>query len=216
MSALSHELGHALHHHFIEVNQPYEYSNIGIFMAEIASTTNEVLLKKYMYNNSNDNEEKIYILQELITLILGSVFTQTMFSEFEDYAHKTIEAKMPLTKDMLLAKYSELQEKYGSDIVTKLDLSKYACLSIPHFYRAYYVYSYATGITCAMNFVEQIENGKEGVINYRKFLQAGGSNYPLNILKDCGIDLESDSAYNAIFSELKWAIEEVQKIIEKR
>jgi len=214
MSALSHELGHALHHRYIEANQPYEYSEVSIFVAEIASTTNELLLKKYLYNHSSDKQEKLYILQELISLITGSVFSQTMFSEFEDYAHKVVESKMPLTKDMLLDKYSELQDKYGSDVVNKMDIGKYSCLRIPHFYRPYYVFKYATGIACAMNFVKQIYEGDGGVENYMKFLKSGSSDYPLNILRGCGIDLEDIHAYDAIFDELSWAINEVQKIIE--
>ncbi len=216
MSTIAHELGHALHHYYTESTQPYEYSDITIFLAEIASTTNEVLLKKYMYEHTDDDEEKLYILQELISLITSTVFTQVMFSEFEDYAHKVVESKQSLTKEMLHDKYIELSDKYSGNIVIKSDLRKYAWLMIPHFYRAYYVYSYATGLTCAMNFVRQIYSGDDGVANYRKFLASGSSDYPLNILKECGIDLESDSAYDAVFDELRWAIEEVRKLIKKR
>ena len=216
MSTIAHELGHALHHRYIEANQPYEYSEVSIFLAEIASTTNELLLKKYLYNNTDDNEEKLYILQELLSLIIGTVFNQTMFSEFEDYAHKVVESKMPLTKDMLLDKYSELQDKYGSDVVNKMDIGKYSCLRIPHFYRPYYVFKYATGIACAMNFVKQIYEGDGGVENYMKFLKAGSSDYPLNILRGCGIDLEDSHAYDAIFDEMRWALNEVQNIIDER
>ena len=102
VSTLAHELGHAMHAHFSQSNQPYEYCGTNIFLAEIASTTNEVILKKYMLQNAKSDDEKIYILQEYIGLIMGALFSQVMFSEFEDYAHKLVEHEEPITKELLL------------------------------------------------------------------------------------------------------------------
>ena len=212
VSTIAHELGHALHYYFTEKTQPFEYSSLTIFLAEIASTTNEVLLKKYMYKTAKDKDEKIFILQEFISLITSTLFGQTMFSEYEDFAHKLVENNQPITKDILLNKYDELQTKYNGDVVEKLDIRKYGCLMVPHFYRAYYVYSYATGITCAINFARNCIDGPEGVEKYRKFLASGTSNYPLEILKECGIDLETDQPYDILFDEMKWALDELESL----
>ncbi len=214
VSTLAHELGHALHHCYTVLSQPYEYTDVSIFLAEMASTTNEVLLKKYMYNHASDKEEKLYILQEFISLITGSLYVQTLFSEYEDFAHKMVERGEPLTKEMLLDKYGELQAKYSGSGVESTDLRKYGCLYVPHFYRAYYVYSYATGITCAVNFAKMCLDGADGVAKYRKFLASGSSKYPMDLLSDCGIDLESDKPYEVIFGELKWAMDEIEKLID--
>ncbi len=213
VSTISHELGHALNHYYTCDKQPYEYTDISIFMAEMASTTNEVLLIKYMYNNAKTKEEKIYFLQEYIGLITSTLFTQTMFSEFEDYAHKLVENEESITKDILFNKYDELNNKYTGGVVEKSDYKKYGFLMVPHFYRAYYVFSYSTGITCAFNFANMCLNEEDGVAKYREFLASGSSDYPLNILKKCGIDLESDKPYEVIFAEMKWAMQEMEKLI---
>ncbi len=214
VSTIAHEMGHALHHYFTEATQPYEYNHVGLFLAEIASTTNEVLLLKYMYANAKDRDEKLYFLQEYISLITGAMFTQVMFSEFEDFAHKLVEAKEPITKDILLNKYSELQAKYSGDLVENIELRKYGCLMIPHFYRAYYVFTYATGVTCAFNFAKMCQEGDDGANKVKKFLSSGTNDYPLNILKSCGIDLESSKPYEILFEEMQWALDEIKSLIK--
>ena len=166
-----------------------------------------------MYNKAKTIDEKLFILQEYISLINSTLFTQTMYSEFEDYAHKLAEKQMPITKDILLEKYRKLQNKYNGDVVEKMDEQKYAFMIVPHFYRAYYVYSYATGITCAVNFAKKCIESADGVDKLRKFLASGQSDYPLNILKSCGIDLETNEPYDVVMAELEWALQEVEKLI---
>jgi len=213
VSALAHEMGHAMHQYYTESNQPYEYCGNPIFLCEIASTTNEVLLLKYLYKKAVDKQEKLFILQEYITLITAAMFSQVMYSEFEDFAHKLVENKEPITKDILLNKYKELQNKYAGQAVEDHDLRKYAFLIVPHFYHAYYVYTYATGITCAFNFAKMCENGKDGINNLKKFISSGTNDLPLNILKSCGIDLESSEPYEILFGEMKWALDEITTLI---
>lgn len=212
VSTLAHELGHAMHAYFSQKNQPYEYCGTNIFLAEIASTTNEAILKKYMLKNAKDDDEKIYILQEYIGLIMGALFGQVMFSEFEDYAHKLVEREEPITKELLLNKYYELQTKYNGDDIERMDEQHYGFLIVTHFYRAYYVYTYATGVTCAINFAKFCEKDDKAIDRVRQFLASGISDYPMNILKSCGIDLETDEPYNILFEELDWAINEVARL----
>ena len=213
VSTIAHEFGHALNDYYTEKKQPYEYNHISVFMGEMASTTNEVLLNKYMYNNAKTKEEKIYFLQEYINLITDALFGQTMYSEFEDFAHKLVENEKPITREILFNKYEELCDKYNGDALEKNEYRKYGFLMVPHFYRAYYVFTYATGVTCAFNFANMCLKSEDGVKKYKEFLSSGSSDYALNILKNCGIDLETDKPYEIIFKEMKWAIDELKSLI---
>ncbi|MBQ4558450.1 MAG: oligoendopeptidase F family protein [Clostridia bacterium] len=213
VSAIAHELGHALHYYYTERKQPYEYNDITIFMAEMASTTNEVLLLKHMYETAKTREEKIFFLQEYIDLFVGALYIQTRNSEFEDFAHKLVEKSEPITRETLFNKHQELVAKYNGGVVEQSENSKHSFLIVPHYYRAYYMFSYATGVTCAVNFAKMCEKGQEGIEKYREFLSSGSSDYPLNILKKCGIDLETDAPYEIIFEEFEWAINEIKSLL---
>ena len=209
---LAHELGHAMHGYLSAKNQPYEHYDHTIFLAEIASTVNEVLLFKYLYANAKNKKEKIAHLEKYVSNIIATIFVQTLYSEFEHYAHTLVEKGDAISKDLLNAKYKELNQKYYGKGVKSIpqDIGE-GWMRIPHFYRPYYVYKYATGMTCAINFARKIVNGDdECKEKYLEFLKSGSSDYSINILKKAGIDLTTDEPYNVMNDELAWAIKELE------
>lgn len=212
---LAHELGHAMHGYLSAKNQPYQTHDHTIFLAEIASTVNEVLLFKYLYNNAKTKKEKLAHLEKYVSNIIATIYIQTMYSEFEYYAHNLVEQEKPVSKDLLNAKYKELNEKYyGKSVkIIKEDIGE-TWMRIPHFYRAYYVYKYATGMSSAINFASRIYNGDEGAKEkYLEFLKSGTCDYSNNILKKAGVDLLSDATYKVVFNEIKWALNEMSKLV---
>lgn len=212
---LAHELGHAMHGYLSAKNQPYQTHDHTIFLAEIASTVNEVLLFKSLYNDAKTKKEKLAHLEKYVSNIIATIYIQTMYSEFEYYAHNLVEQEKPVSKDLLNAKYKELNEKYyGKSVkIIKEDIGE-TWMRIPHFYRAYYVYKYATGMSSAINFASRIYNGDEGAKEkYLEFLKSGTCDYSNNILKKAGVDLLSDATYKVVFDEIKWALNEMSKLI---
>lgn len=211
---LAHELGHAMHGYLSAQVQPYQTHDHTIFLAEIASTVNEVLLFKYLYNNAKTKKEKLSHLEKYVGNIIATIYVQTMYSEFEYFAHTLVEEGKPISKDILNNKYRELNEKYygkGVNIIKEDGGSTW--MRIPHFYRAYYVYKYATGMSSAINFATRILNGEEGAKEkYLQFLKSGTSDYSINILKNAGVDLEDDKTYKIVFDEISWAIKEMEKL----
>ena len=213
---LAHELGHAMHGKLSAENQPFEHYDHTIFLAEIASTVNEVLLFKYLYKNSSNKNEKLAHLEKYIGNIIGTIFTQTLYSEFEFYAHSLVEQGSAISKDLLNAKYKELIQKYHGKSVKSLptDIGE-GWMRIPHFYRPYYVYKYATGMTSAINFARKIYEGEEGMVEkYLTFLKSGSTDYSVNILKNAGIDLTEDEPYKVMNDELAWAIKEFENLLK--
>lgn len=212
---LAHELGHAMHGYLSAQIQPYQTHDHTIFLAEIASTVNEVLLFKYLYNNAKTKKEKLSHLEKYVGNIIATIYVQTMYSEFEYFAHTLVEEGKPISKDILNNKYRELNEKYYGKCVNIIkEDGGSTWMRIPHFYRAYYVYKYATGMSSAINFATRILNGEEGAKDkYLQFLKAGTSDYSINILKDAGVDLEDDNTYKVVFDEISWAIKEMEKLI---
>jgi oligoendopeptidase F len=215
---LAHELGHAMHGKLSAETQPYESYDHTIFLAEIASTVNEVFLFKYLYSNSTNNKEKLSHLEKYISNIIATIFVQTLYSEFEHYAHTLVEEGKPISKDLLNAKYKELTQKYYGKGVKLLpqDIGE-GWMRIPHFYRPYYVYKYATGMTSAINFARRICNGEEGAREkYLQFLKSGSSDYSINILRNAGVDLTTNDAYEVMSEELKWALDEFESLVLKK
>jgi oligoendopeptidase F len=212
---LAHELGHAMHGYLSAKNQPYENYDHTIFLAEIASTVNEVLLFKYLFANSTKKQEKLFHIEKYIQNIISTIYVQTMFSEFEHFAHNLVENGEPIGKDILNKKYSELiNNYYGNSLKnTKEDIGA-GWSRIPHFYRPYYVYKYATGMTSAINFAKGIYDGDKQVLdNYLNFLKSGSKDYSYDTLKNAGVDLMEDTPYTVLFEELNWALKEMENLV---
>ncbi|MDY4186280.1 MAG: oligoendopeptidase F [Candidatus Borkfalkiaceae bacterium] len=206
---IAHELGHAMHSYFSGKNQPQAKANYRIFVAEVASTVNEVLLLKYMLKTTTDKKLKKYLLNYYMDMIKSTLFRQTQFAEFEAVAHSAAENGVPLTKDFLNEEYLKLNKKYyGRSIVSDEEIS-YEWARIPHFYRAFYVYKYATGITSAISIAERIYNeGQPAVEDYFRFLSSGGSDSPVELLKLAGVDLTKKDAFNAAMVSFENALNE--------
>lgn len=194
VSTLAHELGHSMHTYLSCKNNPYQYSSYEIFVAEVASTVNELLLANYMLKSSKNKEEKLAIINHILDLYKATLYRQTMFAEFEKETHKLREKGEVLTSDLLPNMYYDLVKKYFGPNVLCDDLIRYEWARIPHFYYNFYVYKYATGISAASYIVDGILNNREGALkNYINFLKTGGSMYPLDELKIAGVDLNSKS-----------------------
>ena len=191
ISTMAHELGHAMHSYYSNKNQPSELAGYSIFVAEVASTVNEILLNKYMIKNSKTEEEKLYYIDQYIKTLKGTVY---------------------LSQQIFDKKYLELNHHYfGDDVVIEDDI-KHEWSRISHFYRPYYVYKYATSFTCACYIANSILMGKEGALeNYKNLLKSGGNDWPNNILKKVGIDLENSEPYDIMFNDLENLIKEIEK-----
>ncbi|MGE5582422.1 MAG: oligoendopeptidase F [Bacillota bacterium] len=189
---IAHEMGHALHSYFSNHYQPYIYAGYRIFVAEVASTVNEALLMEHLLTKSTDKQEKLYLLNQYLEQFRTTVFRQTMFAEFEKLIHAEIEGGGALTTDWLSEQYLKLNEVYyGAEVKIDPEIAM-EWARIPHFYTAFYVYKYATGYSAAIALSQQIlNNGAEAVPKYLEFLKGGDSDYPLNLLRKAGVDMES-------------------------
>ena len=193
ISTIAHELGHSIHTRYSCSNNIRPYSNYRIFVAEIASTVNELLLASYMYNNTKDNNEKKYILNQLLDNIKATIYRQTMFAEFEKIVYDKREAEIPLSSESLNKIYYDLNKLYfGKNVIVDKKIS-YEWERIPHFYRAFYVYKYATSLSISMYISDKIINGDTKFRDkYIEFLKLGDTKYPLDEIKTLGIDFEKD------------------------
>ena len=192
MFTLTHELGHSVHSYYTKNNQPYRYGNYSIFVAEVASTTNEALLSDYLLNNLTDEKERLYVLNYFLEGFRATVFRQTMFAEFEHDIHVRAQNGEALTAEKLTEIYYDLNKKYfGTDIVIDEEIGL-EWARIPHFYMNYYVYQYATGYSAATSLSNQIlTEGEPAVKRYKDYLKAGSSDYPIEVLKQAGVDMTS-------------------------
>lgn len=207
---LAHELGHAMHTYFSNLSQPRPTADYTIFLAEIASTTNEMLLMHYLLQNCS-KKQKISLYNKLFDNVKSTIFRQTMFAEFEEIIHSLHEKGQPLTKDLLCEQYYQLNKQYFGKVKLVKEVM-YEWARIPHFFSEFYVYKYATGLICAINFANRILSGeKNAVQDYFKFLSAGSSDGPVQILKNSGCDLESGKAYEISFDYLKTILKDWQK-----
>jgi len=189
---LAHEMGHALHSHYSDENQPYLYAGYKIFVAEVASTCNEALLIHYLLEKTEDEKEKAYLINYFLDQFKGTLYRQTMFAEFEMMTHGMVKEGKTLTADVLCKTYRELNEKYfGPDMVIDEEIA-YEWARIPHFYTPFYVYQYATGFAAAVAISSRILKGEEGAVeDYKKFLSGGSSMSPIELLKLCKVDMTS-------------------------
>ena len=200
VSTIAHELGHAMHFYYAAHNQSYQNYNYSIFVAEVASQVNELLLSYYMLDNAKSKDEKLFLLGELIKRFKASVVRQTMFAEFEKDIHEYSQNGNVITKDYLNDLYYELNKKYyGNSIVIDDDI-KYEWSRIPHFYYDFYVYQYSTGYISALKIASDIYTGKQNALeNYLKFLKLGSTMDPVSSLKVAGVDLTNKKIFNEAF-----------------
>lgn len=189
---LVHEMGHAMHTYYSNTNQPYPYAGYRIFVAEVASTCNEALLMQYLLKNCTDLSEKKYLMNHYFEQFKGTLFRQTMFAEFEMITHKMAEDGEVLSTQALCDVYRKLNEEYfGADMVIDDEIAL-EWSRIPHFYTPFYVYQYATGYSAAIAIASKIFKGDEKTLKgYQQFLSGGCSMHPIDLLKLCGIDMES-------------------------
>ncbi len=216
MSTLSHEAGHSMHSYYTRKNNPYQYGDYSIFVAEVASTTNEILLAKYLLKTSNNKEEKLFILDKLMNLFKATIYRQTMFAEFEQAIYQDAENDIPLTADYLSEKYYELNKKYfGSDVTIDEEI-QYEWARIPHFYYNFYVYQYATGLSAACHIANDILSGKENAVeNYKSFLKCGSKKNPIDSLKLAGVDLTKKEVVESAINMFNDTINEFKKLINE-
>ncbi len=215
MFTIAHEMGHSLHTVYSVRNQPVCQADYVIFVAEIASTCNEVLLVKYLLNNTTDKRERAYLINHFLESFRGSVFRQTMFAEFELFMNRLAEKGETLTADALCEKYYELNKRYFGDALTVDPEIAYEWERIPHFFYNFYVFQYSTGFSAACAIANRIlTEGEPAVADYKKFLSAGGSTDPISILKYAGVDMTTAAPINdalKLFGELLDEMEELMK-----
>lgn len=211
---LAHEAGHSMHSHYSAASQPFQYYNYTIFVAEVASTFNEQLLLRHMTARANSAKEKAYLVNHAIDEIRGTIIRQTMFAEFEKVTHALVEAGEPLTVDTLRKEYRKLLDAYFGPafaIDPELELE---CLRIPHFYRAFYVYKYATGLSAAIALSERVTSGGPRELDdYLGFLKAGCSKWPLDLLRDAGVDMETGEPVDAAMARFERLVGELDDLV---
>ncbi|MDH8677226.1 oligoendopeptidase F [Fusibacter bizertensis] len=214
MFTLAHELGHSMHSYLTRENQPYVYGNYSIFVAEVASTTNEALLNDYLLKNIKEEDKKKYILNHYLEQFRGTIFRQTMFAEFERDIHKHVETGGALTAEFMNNHYLELNKKYfGPDVVID-DAIKYEWSRIPHMYYNFYVYQYATGFSAAISLASQIlSEGKPALDRYLGFLSSGSKDYPINILREAGADMETEHPVSNALKVFKTVVDELDALL---
>ncbi|MBR2341798.1 MAG: oligoendopeptidase F [Clostridia bacterium] len=210
---VAHEMGHAIHTYQSSDEQPYAKSQYTIFLAEIASTVNEVLLMKHLYAKTEDKNVKKFLLNYYMDMMRATLFRQTQFAEFEQIAHAKAENGEPLTKENLCDIYYGLNKKYYGDGIEHDAEIAYEWARIPHFYRSFYVYKYATGIISAISIVKRIlAEGEPAVKDYFEFLRGGNSTDPVSILKKAGVDLTTKAPFETAMQEFENTLEEFEKL----
>lgn len=210
---LAHELGHAMHSYFSNKTQSYPKAYYPIFLAEIASTTNEMLLINYLLKSTKDKNQRIALYNKLFDEVKGTIYRQTMFAEFEEKVHKLYEDGESLTKDRLCGMYYVLNKKYFGE-VKLIEQIKFEWARIPHFFNAFYVFKYATGMISAITFTNKILSHEEGAVEkYIKFLSAGCSDNPIKILQSSGVDLLDEQTFTQCFDYLKSMLNDWKSIL---
>lgn len=215
MSTMAHELGHSMHSYYTRNNNPYQYGHYSIFVAEVASTVNELILAKYVIKNSNNKNEKLFILNRLMELFRATIYRQTMFAEFEKKIYEMIEEDKPVSADTLSEEYYRLNEVYFGKNVVIDDYIKYEWARIPHFYYNFYVYKYATGLSAASYIVNGLLDGTIKKEDYINFLKCGDSKSPLESLKVAGVDLSKKEVLISATEMFNSVIDEFREIYFK-
>lgn len=210
---IAHEMGHSMHTYYSEKAQPAAKADYKIFVAEVASTCNEVLLLKYLLSTVTDVKIKKYLLQYYLDMLRTTMYRQAMFAEFEQITHELVEKGQPLTAEVMCNEYLKLNKMYYGEAVHHNDEIKYEWARIPHFYRAFYVYKYSTGIISAVCIAEKIlKEGESAVKNYKKFLSLGGSMDPVSELKVAGVDLTSEEPFKIVAKSFEDTLAQLEEL----
>ena len=211
---LAHEGGHSMHSWYSAKTQPYRYYDYVIFLAEIASTFNEQLLARYLFNEATDRKTRAWIVNRELDAIRATIFRQTMFAEFEHRTHKLAEENQPLSAATFRRVYrGVLDEYFGPDFVID-DALELECLRIPHFYRGFYVYKYATGLSAAIAFADKVLNGGEAERDaYLGFLKSGSSSSPLDILRNAGVDMEKPDVIENAMKRFETLVDTLEELM---
>lgn len=213
---LVHETGHSLHSTFTRENQPYVYGDYSIFLAEIASTTNENILTETLLKEVDDDKARFAILNHFLDGFKGTIFRQAQFAEFEDMIHKADQAGEVLTSEYLNNLYADLNEKYYGLSKEDNPEIQYEWARIPHFYYNYYVYQYATGFAAASYLADKVVHGTQSDIDrYLDYLKAGNSDYPLNVIAKAGVDMTSSDYLDTAFKIFEERLNELEALVEK-
>lgn len=215
MFTLAHEMGHAMHSYYSNENQPFIYSQYKIFVAEVASTCNEVLLMEYLLSNTTDKKERAYLLNHYLDSFKGTVYRQTMFAEFEMRTNQMAENGESLNAESLSKLYYELNSKYyGPDMISDDEIA-YEWARIPHFYYNFYVYQYATGFSAAVSLARGIlKEGAPAVERYKKFLSGGCSMAPVELLKIAGVNMEEPKPIQDALDVFGEILDEIEKLVD--
>ncbi|MEM8679035.1 MAG: oligoendopeptidase F [Planctomycetota bacterium] len=214
MFTLAHEAGHSMHSYYSAKHQPFEYYNYTIFVAEVASTFNEQLLSHHLLQQAGDERERAYLINRDIDAIRGTIIRQTMFAEFEKIIHEQVEQGSPLTVKSIKEIYGSLLRDYFGPNFTLDEELQLECLRIPHFYRAFYVYKYATGLSAAIALSERVLRGGDAELqDYLGFLKGGCSKYPIDLLRDAGVDMERPQPVNAALRHFEKLVHELETLL---
>jgi len=215
MFTTAHEMGHSMHSYYSNSTQPYIYSNYKIFVAEVASTCNEILLLEYLLKNCTDKKERAYLLNHYLDSFKGTVYRQTQFAEFEKITNEMVENGDSLNAENLSTIYKDINERYyGPDMISDPEIA-YEWARIPHFYYNFYVYQYATSFCAAVAIAEMIlTEGEPAVARYKKFLSSGCTDAPVELLKIAGVDLTTPAPIEAALAKMGEIVEELSSLVE--
>ena len=217
VSTLAHEWGHAMHSYFSNKTQPFPTARYAIFVAEIASTTNEALLLDYALKTAKNDDDRLLYLGSALEELRGTFFRQAMFGEFEQKVHAMVDAGQAVTGDQLTRIYGDLLRRYHGDAVKIDELYTIEWAYIPHFYNSFYVYQYATSIAASSLFAEAILRGDKGARErYLKLISSGGSDYPYDLVKTAGVDLATPAPYDALVKRMNRIMDEIEKILARK
>jgi oligoendopeptidase F len=211
---LTHEAGHSMHSYYSARSQPFQYYNYTIFVAEVASTFNEQLLAEHLIRNADSKATRAAIINHEIDSIRATIVRQTMFAEFEKKTHAMAEAGEPLTVASFKEVYSELLRDYFGPKFNIDEQLQLECFRIPHFYRAFYVYKYATGLSAAIALSQRVmHGGAQELDQYLQFLRGGCSKYPLDLLRDAGVDMTQPEPVQTALKRFASLVEELDRLL---
>ena len=220
VSTMVHEIGHTMHSYFSNKNQPYPLADYQIFVAEVASTFNEVLLFNYMLNKVESDDVRLSLLMNWLDSFKGTLFRQTQFAEYELKIHEIAEKGEPLTGDEFSDIYVELVKKYYGHDEGVCYIDDYVSMEwafIPHFYYNFYVYQYSTSFTASISLAEKVMSGdKEALQRYLKFISSGGSDYPIELLKKAGVDITNSEPFDKAIESMNKVMDEIETILNKK